>query len=410
MMNHTIVHNIEGIVSPQQRMSFGELLIRKNVAILIEGKIIKEISSFRTLRRKFPEAKLLDGQKCWALPGYVDPHTHPVFNKTREEEFEMRIRGESYEEIARKGGGIRNSVRVFRQASFDKLAELTYARIKEFLHYGTTTIEAKSGYGLSLEDELKSLRILKKVAEILPITIVPTFLGAHEVPDEFQHHRESYIDLITKEMIPAVAEENLAEFCDVFTEENVFSIAESEKILRAAQDHGLQSKMHADELSSLGGAELAAKLGAISADHLLMVSREGIRAMKKAGVIPVLLPGTAFFLGKSQYAPAREMIDAGLPVALATDYNPGSSFTQNMSLILSIACTHMRMLPSETIWASTLNSARAINRHDIAGSLEAGKHADIMLMDVPNYQYIPYHYGMNHVRAVIRHGEVVSLN
>ncbi|MCB0314046.1 MAG: imidazolonepropionase, partial [Calditrichaeota bacterium] len=237
------------------------------------------------------------------------------FFKTREGEFSLRVMGKSYEEIAAAGGGIRNSVRVFRQASFDELSELTYQRIRRFLEYGTTTIEAKSGYGLSLEDELKSLRILKKVAELLPITIVPTFLGAHEVPDEYQRDREKYVDLIINEMIPRVAEEKLAEFCDVFCEKDVFTVAQSERILLAAKDHGLQPKLHADELFYTGGAELAAKVGAISADHLLKISAEGIRSMADAGVVPVLLPGTTFFLGKSGYAPARQMIDAGMPVA-----------------------------------------------------------------------------------------------
>jgi imidazolonepropionase len=394
-------------VTPQNAQSFGQLEIQEQAAIAIQDDNILDITDPATLLEKYPDAHIIDGENCWAFPGFVDPHTHPVFYKTREDEFEMRILGKSYEEIAAEGGGIRNSVRVFRQASMEELTELTYHRIKQFLDYGTTTIEAKSGYGLSLEDELKSLRILKKVAELLPVTIVSTFLGAHEVPDEYQNNREEYIKLIIDRMLPAVAEENLAEFCDIFTEKGVFSIDESRRILQAAVKNGLTPKLHADELHPLGGAELAAEVGAISADHLLMVTDNGIRAMKEKGVIPVLLPGTAFFLGKTQYAPARKMIDAGLNVALATDYNPGSSYTQNMPLILSIACTQMKMTPAETIFAATLNSARAINRSEQAGSLEKGKKADIILLDIPNYRYLPYHYGMNPVRKVIRHGTVV---
>jgi imidazolonepropionase len=406
-MSVLILKNLLGTITPRSDLPFGELEIREQAAIAIEDGKIKEIGEAEKLYQKYPEAEGLDCQNCWALPGYVDPHTHPVFYRTREEEFEMRIQGKSYEEIAAAGGGIRNSVRAFRKASFDELVELTYYRISEFLKYGTTTIEAKSGYGLSTEDELKSLRVLKKVSELLPITIVPTFLGAHEVPDEYRDNREAYIELLIKEMIPAVAEEKLAVFCDVFTEENVFSVEESERILIAAKDYGLIPKLHADELSYLGGAELAARVRAVSADHLLMVSDEGIQAMKEAGVIPVLLPGTAFFLGKSQYAPARKMIEAGLPVALATDYNPGSSFTQNLHLIQTIAGIYMKMLPAESLWATTLNSARAILKEKEVGSLEVGKFADITLMEIPNYRTIPYHYGMNPVRMVLRRGQVV---
>ncbi|MFZ0391348.1 MAG: imidazolonepropionase [Calditrichia bacterium] len=403
----TLLQNLQGIVTPRQDLPYGELDIREDAAIAIENENILQIGTGNELRQQYPDGAVLDGGGCWAHPGYVDPHTHPVFYKTREEEFVMRLQGRSYEEIAEAGGGIRNSVRALRSASADELSELTYRRIREFIPQGTTTIEAKSGYGLSLDDELKSLRVLKKMSELLPISIVPTFLGAHEVPDEYRDQRETYIKLIINEMIPAVAEEKLAVFCDVFTEKNVFSIAESEQILLAAKDHGLIPKLHADELHPLGGAELAAKVKAISADHLLMVSEAGIKEMRESGVVPVLLPGTAFFLGKERYAPARRMIDSGLPVALATDYNPGSSFTQNMNLILSLGCIQMRMLPAEALWSATLIAARAIGREQDYGSLEAGKKADIVLQEVPGYKYIPYHYGMNHVRMVIRHGEVI---
>ncbi len=403
----TILENLAGVITPQSNAAAAVLDIRTGVSIVIEDEIIKEIGYPETIRADYPDALFMDGQGYWAMPGFVDPHTHPVFFKTREDEFEMRVLGKSYEEIAAAGGGIRNSVRVFRQASFDQLVELTYHRIRIFPEYGTTAIEAKSGYGLSLEDELKSLRVLKKVASLLPITIVPTFLGAHEVPDEYQSHRAKYIDILINEMIPAVAEEKLAVFCDVFCEKNVFTTAESERILLAAKDHGMIPKLHADELHYTGGAELAARVGAISADHLLKISDEGVRAMKEAGVIPVLLPGTAFFLGKPAYAPARKMLEAGLPVALATDFNPGSSMTQNMQLILTISAIHMKMNLSEVIYGATLNSARAIARETELGSLEPGKKADVILVDIPNYKYLPYHYGINHVKKVLRHGVLV---
>ena len=402
----TILHNLQGIVTPADTVGW-DLNIQPGVALALEDGRIRAIDTPEKLQEMFADAQRIDGAGCWALPGFVDPHTHPVFFKTREGEFSLRVMGKSYEEIAAAGGGIRNSVRVFRQASFDELSELTYQRIRRFLEFGTTTIEAKSGYGLSLEDELKSLRILKKVAELLPITIVPTFLGAHEVPDEYQRDREKYVDLIINEMIPRVAEEKLAEFCDVFCEKDVFTVAQSERILLAAKDHGLQPKLHADELFYTGGAELAAKVGAISADHLLKISAEGIRSMADAGVVPVLLPGTTFFLGKSGYAPARQMIDAGMPVAIATDFNPGSSMTQNMQLMLTLSALYLKMTSAEVITAATRNAARAIAREDRVGTLETGKDADIVLLDIPGHEYLPYHYGVNHVRKVIRHGRVV---
>jgi len=402
-----ILENIKAIASNSSKSEWKNPFIKTHVAIVIENDTIKEIDTPQKLIEKYPDAEKIDGKNYLAFPGFVDPHTHPVFYKTREEEFEMRIQGKTYEEIASAGGGIRNSVRAFRDASFEEIAKLTYHRILKFLEYGTTTIEAKSGYGLSLKDELKALRILKKLSQLISITIVPTFLGAHEIPDEYRSNRKKYINILTKEMIPAVAEEKLAAFCDVFCEKDVFTVEESERILLAAKDHGLIPKLHADELHYTGGAELAARVKAISADHLLMISDKGIAAMKEAGVIPVLLPGTAFFLGKKNYAPAREMIESGLPVALATDFNPGSSMTQNMQLILSIAAINMKMVPAEVLGAATINSARAIGMEKEVGSIEVGKKADIILLDIPSYQYLPYHYGINHVKMVIRHGQVV---
>jgi imidazolonepropionase len=402
-----ILRNIQGIITPRQDLPYSELSVQPEVGIAFEEEEIIAIDALQTLSKQYPIAQFIDGKNYWAMPGFVDPHTHPVFYKTREEEFEMHIAGKSYEEIAAAGGGIRNSVRVFRKASFDEIAELTYHRMRKFLEYGTTTIEAKSGYGLSLEDEIKSLRVIKKLAALLPLTIIPTFLGAHEVPDEYRDKRDRYVDLLVNEMIPRAAEEKLAVFCDVFCEKNVFTVAQSERILLAAKDYGMIPKLHADELYPTGGAELAAKVKAISADHLVKISGRGITAMKNAGVIPVLLPGTTFFLAKSEYAPARKMLAAGMPVALSTDFNPGSSMTQNMQLMLTIAALQMKMTPNEVIAGATLNAARAIAREASVGSLEAGKKADIILVDIPGYKYLPYHYGINHVKMVIRHGTVV---
>lgn len=402
-----VLNNIKAVATNSSKSDWKKPSVKTNVAIAIEDDAIKEIDAPTKLFKKYSNSEKIDAKDLLALPGFVDPHTHPVFYKTREEEFKMRIQGKNYEQIAAAGGGIRNSVRAFREASFEEIAKLTYHRIEKFLEYGTTTIEAKSGYGLSLKDELKALRILKKLSQLIPITIVPTFLGAHEIPDEYRTNRKKYIDLLIKEMIPAVAEEKLAIFCDVFCEKDVFTVKESERILLAAKDHGLTPKLHADELHYTGGAELAARVKAISADHLLMISDEGIAAMRDAGVIPVLLPGTAFFLGKKDYAPARKMIKSGLPVALATDFNPGSSMTQNMQLILSIASINMKMIPAEVLGAATINSARAIRMQNLVGTIEVGKKADIILLDIPDYQYLPYHYGINHVKMVIRHGRVV---
>ena len=351
--------------------------------------------------------QVIDAGNSLVTPGLVDPHTHLVFFGTREDEFEMRIKGKSYMEIAEAGGGIRKSVRMLREASEDDLVEHTLPYLESMLKHGTTTVEVKSGYGLSLKDELKSLRAIKRLNEMQKIDLVPTFLGAHEFPDEYREEREKYIDLIINEMIPAVVEEQLAEFCDVFTEEGVFTVAESEKILTAASDAGLGLKLHAEEFEAIGGAKLAAKLNATSADHLVAISNEGIRSMKEAGVTPVLLPGTTFFLGSDRYAPARKMIEEGLKPAIATDFNPGSSMTESLQIILTIACLKLRLTPLEAFEGVTLNAAKALNRNDAIGSLEAGMKADIVIWNADNHKQIPYHYGVNNVRAVIKGGEVV---
>lgn len=403
----TLLHNLQGTITAREPGPGEAVTIRPDVAILIDEGRIAAIDDPGVLRNAHPDARLLDGRGGWALPGLVDPHTHPVFFRTRESEFRMRVQGKSYEEIAAAGGGIRNSARAFREASWDDIVERTYHRIRPFLSFGTTTIEAKSGYALDVAGELLSLRVLKKMQELLPITIVPTFLGAHEVPDDYQDNRDGYVDLVVNEMIPQVAEEQLAVFCDVFCEEHVFTVAQSERILMAALDHGLKPKVHADELAYTGGAELAGRVGAISAEHLVKTSPEGIAAMAAAGVVPVLLPGTTFFLQKSGYAPARAMLDAGLAVALSTDFNPGSCMTQNQQLIMTIAALYMGVTPQEAFRAVTVNSAKAIGLEDTAGVLAPGRAADIAVMAIPNLDYLPYHFGINHARLVIRHGEVV---
>ncbi|NOZ61532.1 MAG: imidazolonepropionase [Calditrichaeota bacterium] len=353
-----------------------------------------------------PETHVIDAREFVVSPGLVDAHTHPVFFGTREHEFEQRNQGKTYAEIAKAGGGIRYSVRQLRKASTDELVEHALPYLDQFVECGTTTIEAKSGYGLSLEDEIKSLQAIKKLNDIHPLDLIPTFLGAHEIPDEYRNQREKYIQLIIEEMIPRVVEENLAEFCDIFCEEHVFNLRETEKILSAALDAGLKLKIHADQLSSSGGAALAARLNAISADHLDYVSDEVIGLLKNSNTVPVLLPGAVFFLGLNRYAPARKMLDAGALVAIATDFNPGSCMTQSLPLMMTIASIYMKMSAKELWAATTATAAKAIDREKL-GKIEAGAQADFALWEIPNYRYLPYHFGVSHVNQVIKSGRVI---
>jgi imidazolonepropionase len=353
-----------------------------------------------------PGAEVIDAAAKTVLPGFVDSHTHLIFAGTREDEFELRLQGVTYPEIAARGGGINATVHRVREASKEQLKELARRRLDRMLALGVTTVEVKSGYGLSPMDEVKCLEAIAELNREHPCDLVPTFLGAHEVPPEYRDDREGYLRLVIERMLPEVAGRKLAEFCDVFCEQGVFSVAESEQLLHAAAAHGLKLKIHADEFSPLGGAELAARLKATSADHLLHITQNGIEALHAAGTIATLLPGTAFFLGLP-YAPARRLIDQGLPVALATDCNPGSSMTENLPLIGTIACTQMKMLPAEVMTALTLNAAAALGRSDRIGSLEVGKQADLVIADAPNYRFLPYHFGVNHVWKVIKAGRVV---
>ena len=409
-----LIKNAKQLLNPiLDSSNNSKLQIIENGSIAcFQGKIVISGSTAEILDQiiLIENATVIDATGKVVAPGFVDPHTHPIFFGTRENEFEMRVQGKSYREIAEVGGGIRYSVRQLRTASKEQLIQHALPHLDRFIQYGTTTIEAKSGYGLSLEDEIKSLEVIQELNRIHPIDLIPTFLGAHEIPDEYRHGREQYIELIIKEMIPQVAERKLAEFCDIFCEEHVFNLQESEKILTAALEYGFKIKIHADQLTASGGAELAAKLAAVSADHLDYISSEAVEKLKLAGTTPVLLPGAVFFLGLQRYAPARKMIDAGLPIALATDFNPGSCMTESMPLMMTLGCVYMKMLPEEVWLATTIHAAQAVSRTDTIGSLNSGAKADIVIWNIPNHKYLPYHFGVNLVDQVIKSGKSVWQN
>jgi imidazolonepropionase len=357
--------------------------------------------------RLLPGGREVDAHGGVVMPGFVDSHTHSIFAGSREEEFAQRTAGITYQQIAAAGGGILTTVRATREATTDELVAVATRRLDLVLQHGTTTMEAKSGYGLTTADEIKILEAIRRLQEAHPIEIHPTFCGAHEVPPEYRENADGYIDLVVGEMIPAVAARRLAEHCDVFCDQGGgFSVEQSRRVLQAGLEHGMRPRLHADEFAASGGAELAAEVGALSADHLLRVRRDGIRALKAAGVTATLLPGTAFFLGLP-YAPARAFLEAGVRVALATDFNPGSCYTPNMQLILTLACTQMRMTVEEAIESATVGGAHALGLQTQVGALTPDRWCDLLVLDLPNYYHLPYLYGVNHVQTVVKAGEVV---
>lgn len=367
----------------------GEALIA-DADIAVKHGVVLEIGS--RLNRKYPQAKIIDCTNRVLTPGFVDSHTHAVFAGTRAAEYEMRAQGLDYMEIARRGGGINASVRDVRTRSEEELVELARPRLRDAILHGTTTIEIKSGYGLDLENELKLLRVIRRLQAESPLDIVPTFLGAHDVPSEYRDRRPDYVDLVCNEMIPAVAAANLAVFCDVFMEPGAFTAEESRRILTAGQQHGLIPKLHADEFANSAAAELAVEMGAASADHLGAISEAGISAMAASTTVATLLPATLFFLGKKAYAPVRTLIQRGVRVALATDFNPGTAPSPSMPLVLTMACSQMQMTPAEAIEAATAGGARALLRDDV-GVLRPGSKADILVWQVTDHREIPYHFG-----------------
>ena len=399
---------LAGPERPRVGAELNELSIIPDGAMLVdEGRIVAVGPSAEIAKQISATTESVDASGKTVLPGFVDAHTHPVFGGDRVDEFEMRSKGGTYEEIAASGGGIRSTVRKTRAATEDELLRHALKHARWFLQNGTTTVEAKSGYGLSVEDELKLLRVIRRLNAESPIEFIPTFLGAHAVPEEFRNAREQYVALVIHEMLPRVAEGQFAEHCDIFCEQGYFEMADAEKILGAAREHGLRLRMHVDQLTDSGGAFLAARLRAETADHLEQTKSAGIAAMAEAKVQPVLLPGSVYSLGKERYPRAREMIDAGLAVVLATDFNPGSSPTASIPMILSLACTQMKMSPAESLSAATINAAYSLNRGEKIGSLEAGKRANFSIFDCNDYREIAYYFGTSLTHSVYIGGKRV---
>jgi len=389
---------LQGPSKPRIKKQMGNLAIIKNGSIAIkDGKIVDVGKNLR-----YSAEKTIDASNKIVMPGFVDPHTHVVFAGSREFELEMKLRGVSYMDILKKGGGIFYTVQETKKCSEEKLFEQSKKRLDAMLSYGTTTCEAKSGYGLNTKNELKILEVQKKLNEKHKIDIVSTFMGAHAIPKD--QDADDYTEIVIDDMLPKTR--GLAKFCDVFCEKGVFTVEQSKKILLAGKKYGLTPKIHADEIVDTNGASLAAKIGAISADHLLKSSEKNLREMAKKGTIGVLLPGTPFSLMMQKYADARKIIDMGVPVALATDLNP-NCWTENMQFIIQLACIKMKMTPAEAITASTFNAACAIKMNDKIGSLEKWKQADLVILDCPTYNFIPYHFGVNLVETVMKKGIIL---
>ncbi len=408
VVNCSQLVTLAGAKRPRTGGDLRQLAIIEDGAMLVRGETIEIAGRRRELESLITsDYEVIDAGRRVVMPGFVDAHTHPVFAGIRANEFEQRAAGDTYREIAARGGGIRATVRATRNASLKDLVEAGKRYAEWFLRVGTTTVEAKSGYGLTVEDELKLLRAIRQLNDETTLDYVPTFLGAHDIPSEYRNRRQTYVNLVINEMLPRVAEEKLAEYCDVFCEEDVFSTDESWQILSAARCHGLGLRVHADQLSLSGGAKLAAELNAATADHLEHTDATGISALKAASVQPVLLPGSVYALGSNHYPAAREMIDTGLAVVLATDFNPGSSPTPSMPMILSLASTQMKMTPAEAITATTINAAYSLGRGDEIGSLEKGKRADFVIHDASDYRELAYFFGIEHARHVYSSGKLV---
>jgi imidazolonepropionase len=408
MSSRVVLHasQLVTLSGPKRRRVATELselgIIRDGGMLVCDGKIEK-VGPSDEIEKNAGDAEVVDAGGRVVMPGFVDAHTHLVFAGNRLNDFDRRARGETYEQIAKAGGGIWSTVEKTRAASEADLLAQAKQHANWFLRCGTTTVEAKSGYGLTVEDELKILRVMRRLKDAVPLEIVPTFLGAHAVPRELS--TDQYLGILITEMLPRVAAERLAEFCDVFCERGYFNIDQSRKILSAAKKVGLSLRGHVDQLTNSGGAKLMAEMCATAADHLEQTDEQGIAALRKANVQPVLLPGSVYALGSSRYPRAREMIEARLAIVLATDFNPGSSPTPSMPMVLSLACTQMKMSPAEAITASTVNAAYSLNRGDSIGSLEPGKVANFVIFDCEDYRELPYWFGMPQTHSVFVRGE-----
>ena len=397
---------LSGPKRPRVGTELSELEIIRNGGMLIRDGLIERVGPSDEIEKDVGDGEIVDARGCVVMPGFVDAHTHLVFAGDRLDDFERRARGETYQQIAKAGGGIWSTVAKTRAASEADLLASANKHAQWFLQCGTTTVEVKSGYGLTLEDELRILRVIRQLNQQLPLEIVPTFLGAHAVPREYS--TDEYVDFVINEMMPRVTSEKLAEFCDVFCERGYFDIAQSREVLTAAQKLGLKLRGHVDQLTNSGGAKLMAELNATTADHLEQTDKQGIAALKRSNVQPVLLPGSVYALGSAHYPRAREMIDAGLAIVLATDFNPGSSPTPSMPMILSLACTQMKMSPAEAITAATINAAYSLNRGEKIGSLEAGKLANFAIFDCEDYRELAYWFGFPQTHSVYVKGKRVS--
>ena len=384
--------------------------VMKNAGIAIKDGIIINIADRKTIEKEYkpaPAGRIIDAHWRPVLPGLIDSHTHPIWSGNRVQEFIMRAKGASYQEIHAAGGGIQFTVDNTRKASTKELYRHGAETLMRMLEHGTTTVEAKSGYGLETEEEIRELQVIKTLNHDLPIDVVGTFLGAHSIPREYKDNREEFVRIVIEEMMPLVKDEKLAKFVDVFCEQGAFTLEETRKILQAGKDMGLSLKLHAEEFSSMGSAKMAGEMGASSVDHLLKISDEDIEALAKTDTILTVMPGTLFFLNMKEYAPARKMIDKGAKIALATDFNAGSCMSESMLMAMSLACIAMKMTPEEAINASTYNASFAVGMNRQTGSLEVGKKADMVICEIDDYRLIPYHFGVNLVKTVVKNGSVV---
>ncbi|NMA54583.1 MAG: imidazolonepropionase [Firmicutes bacterium] len=409
-----LITNIGQLMTPEGEKARkgpeqGQIQIREDAYVKVKDGLIDEVGTMAQLQaEQLAGEKVIDARGSLVTPGLVDPHTHLIFAGWRQKELALKLKGVGYLEILEQGGGILNTVRNTKAASAEQLKELAERILDRMLTRGVTTCEAKSGYGLDLENELKSLRVIKKLNEDHLVDVVPTFMGAHAVPQEYQGRSADFVRLVKEEMIPEVARLRLAEFNDVFCEQGVFDLAESKEILECGKEYGLIPKAHAEEITALGGASMAAEVGAISAEHLIHVTDQGIKDMSESSTIAVLLPATSLNLG-AQFAPARDMIAAGVPIALSTDFNPGSCPTDSLQLVMNLACMKYKMTPEEVLTAVTLNAAAAIKRADSIGTIEPGKQADLVIWDAPDLEFIMYRFGTNLVNTVVKKGQAYAV-